>query len=164
MILTVGNPAARSHQFLVNLERPHPGGTFTLETGLVSLNDVQRERGEIAIEGVGTHGSRRRPSERASIGIDVRELNTSLHALARLPILSAFRYQRPAGSAPPQMAFAIKRFADAGVLAAAADRATATTMVTSEGRALTEIQLVAPQSIAAVPEGRIAAGRDDRVG
>ena len=62
------------------------------------------------------------------------------------------------------MAFAIKRFADAGVLAAAADRATATTMITSEGRALTEIQLVAAQSSAAVPESRIAAGGDDRVG
>ena len=29
--------------------------------------------------------------------IDVRELNTSLQALARLPILSAFRYQRAVG-------------------------------------------------------------------
>ena len=140
VILTVGNPAARSHQFLVNLERPHPGGTFNLETGLVSLNDVQRERGEIAIEGVGTMDLS--SAERAGVHrIDVRELNTALHALTRLPILSAFRYQRPAGSVPPQMAFAIKRFADAGVLAAAADRATATTMVTSEGRALTEIRL-----------------------
>ena len=141
VILTVGNPAARSHQFLVNLERPHPGGTFNFETGLVSLNDVQRERGEIAVEGVGTMDLS--SAERAGVHrIDVRELNASLHALARLPILSAFRYQRPSGSAPPQMAFAIKRFADAGVLAAAADRATATTMITSEGRALTEIQLV----------------------
>ena len=33
--------------------------------------------------------------------IDVRELNTSLHSLARLPILSAFRYQRPSGTAAP---------------------------------------------------------------
>jgi hypothetical protein len=141
VILTVGNPAARSHQFLVNLERPHPGGTFNFETGLVSLNDVQRERGEIAVEGVGTMDLS--SAERAGVHrIDVRELNSSLHALARLPILSAFRYQRPSGSAPPQMAFTIKRFADAGVLAAAADRATATTMITSEGRALTEIQLV----------------------
>jgi hypothetical protein len=140
VMLTVGNPAARSHQFLVNLERPHAGGTFDFETGLVSLADVQRERGEIALEGVGTMdlSSAERPGVHR---IDVRELNSSLHTLARLPILSAFRYQRPSGSAPPQMAFAIRRFDDAGVLAAAADRATATTMITSEGRALTEIQL-----------------------
>jgi hypothetical protein len=35
----------------------------------------------------------------------------------------------------------VKRFADAGVLAAVADRAVATTLVTSEGRALTEVSL-----------------------
>ncbi len=141
VILTVGNPAARSHQFLVNLERPHQGGTFTLDTGLVSLKDVHRERGEIAVEGVGTMDLT--TAERAGVHrIDVRELNTSLQALARLPVLAAFRYQRAIGSEPPSMEFAVKRFDDAGVLAAAADRATATTLITSEGRALTEVQLL----------------------
>ncbi len=138
--LTIGNPAARSHQFLVTLARSHAGGTFTLDTGMISLKDVQRERGEIGIEGVGTLDLS--AAERPGVHrIDVRELNSSLHALARMPLLSAFRYQRPAGAAAPQMAFTVKRFTDAGVLAAVADRATATTMVTSEGRALTEVQL-----------------------
>ena len=73
--------------------------------------------------------------------IDVRELNPSLQALARLPVLSAFRYQRPAGAPAPQLALTVKRFEDAGVLAAAADRAVATTLITSEGRALTEVRL-----------------------
>jgi hypothetical protein len=140
VVLTVGNPAARSHQFLITLERPHPGGTFTLDTALVSLKDVQRERGEIAVEGVGTLDLT--AAERAGVHrIDVRELNPSLHALARVPVLSAFRYQRPAGAPAPQMAFTVKRFADAGVLAAVADHAVATTLVTSEGRALTEVRL-----------------------
>jgi hypothetical protein len=35
----------------------------------------------------------------------------------------------------------VKRFADAGVLAAVADSVTATTLITSEGRALTEVKL-----------------------
>jgi hypothetical protein len=140
VLLTVGNPAAPSHQFLITLERPHAGGSFSLDTGLVSLKDVQRERGEIAVEGVGTLDLT--AAERAGLHrIDVRELNPSLHALARVPVLSAFRYQRPAGSPPPQMAFTVKRFADAGVLAAVADHAIATTLITSEGRALTEVQL-----------------------
>jgi hypothetical protein len=39
------------------------------------------------------------------------------------------------------MSFAVRRFSDADVLAAVADTATATTLVTSEGRALTEVQL-----------------------
>ena len=139
LILTVGNPAARSHQFLVSLERPHDGGSFSVDTGFVSVRDVQRERGEVAIEGVGTlelTADEREPMHR----IDVRELNQALQSLARLPVLSAFRYQRSAGTAPA-LALEVKRFADAGVLAAIADRAVATTLVTSEGRALTEVVL-----------------------
>lgn len=140
VVLTIANPAARSHQFLVNLEREHQGGTFNLESGVVTIKNVQRERGEVAIEGVGTMDvtAEERPGLHR---IDVRELNTSLHSLARWPVLSAFRYQRPAESAAPILGVAVKRFADAGVLAAAADRATATTLITSEGRALTEVQL-----------------------
>jgi hypothetical protein len=139
LTLTIANPAARSHQFLISLERPHDGGSFSLETGFVAVRDVQRERGEIAIEGVGTlelSAAEREPLHR----IDVRELNRALQSLARLPLLSAFRYQRPAGG-NPTLALDVKRFADAGVLAAVADRAVATTLVTSEGRALTEVIL-----------------------
>jgi hypothetical protein len=139
LTLTVANPAARSHQFLISLERPHDGGSFSVETGFVAVRDVQRERGEVAIEGVGTlelETAEREPMHR----IDVRELNRALQSLARLPLLSAFRYQRAAG-ANPSLAFDVKRFADAGVLAAVADRAVATTLVTSEGRALTEVIL-----------------------
>jgi hypothetical protein len=140
VLLTIANPSARSHQFLVTLERPHEGGTFTLDTGLVTLKDVQRERGEVGVEGVGTLDLT--AAERPGVHrIDVRELNGSLHSLARMPILSAFRYQRPPGSPAPQLAFSVRRFADSSVLAAVADQAIATTLVTSEGRALTEIQL-----------------------
>ena len=103
------------------------------------MRDVQRERGEVAIEGVGTLDLT--AAERDGMHrIDVRELNRALQSLARLPILSAFRYQRTAGAAPG-LALDVKRFADAGVLAAVADRAVATTLVTSEGRALTEVTL-----------------------
>lgn len=139
LILTVANPAARGHQFLVSLERSHDGGSFSVDTGFVSVRDVQRERGEVAIEGVGTlelTADEREPMHR----IDVRELNPALQSLARLPVLTAFRYQRTAGTTPA-LALEVRRFADAGVLAAIADRAVATTLVTSEGRALTEVVL-----------------------
>jgi hypothetical protein len=140
VILTIGNPEARSHQLLITLERGHAGGSFSLDTGVVSIQDIQRERGEIAIEGVGTMDLS--AADQAGLHrIDVRELNPSLQALARLPVLSAFRYQRPAGSPAPQLALTVKRFEDASVLAAAADRAVATTLITSEGRALTEVRL-----------------------
>jgi hypothetical protein len=139
-VLTIADPSARTHQFLINLERPHGGGSFHLDTGVVTLDDMQRERGEIGIDGAGTLdlSAADRPGLHR---IDVRELNPSLHALTRLPIISGFRYQRAAGAAAPQLALDIKKFDDAGVLAAVADRAIATTMITSEGRALTEIRL-----------------------
>jgi len=139
VVLTVGDPTARRHQFLISLERQHEGGSFTLDTGLVSIPDAQRERGEIAVEGVGT--LELTATERAGLHrMDVRELNPSLQSLARLPILAAFNYQRGA-TASAGLTLGVKRFADSGVLAAIADRAIATTLVTTEGRALTEITL-----------------------
>src|SRR5262245_7585169 len=149
VMLTV-DPAARRHQFLISLERTHDGGSFTTDSTFVSLPNTQRERGEVAIEGVGTleltanpRGAAASPTDPATGSmhrIDVRELNAVLRSLARLPILSAFRYQRSA-TAPAALAMDAKRFEDAGVLAAVADRAVATTLVTTEGRALTEIAL-----------------------
>jgi len=138
VVLTV-DPAARRHQFLLSLERQHDDGSFRLDTDVVTLPGAQRERGEIAVEGVGTLelvAAEREGMHR----VDVRELNDALHSLARLPILSAFRYQRT-GAMRPGLTLDAKRFADAGVLAAVADSAVATTLVTSEGRALTEVLL-----------------------
>src|SRR5262249_20116164 len=136
-------PTLRRHQFLLSFERAHPGGSFALETGFVTIPDVQRERGEIAIEGVGTL-ELTAPEREAMHRIDVRELNPALQSLARLPVLSAFRYQRAAAATRgfPALALDVKRFADAGVLAAVADHASATTMVTAEGRGLTEVALL----------------------
>jgi hypothetical protein len=139
VLLTVAEPAARRHQFLAVLERPYVEGSAALETGFLTVNDVQRERGEIAVEGVGT--IELAATEREGMHrIDVRELNRSLQSLSRQPILSAFRYQRSA-TAPPALTLETTRFADAGVLAAVADSAAATTLVTAEGRALTELRL-----------------------
>jgi hypothetical protein len=138
VVLAVADPAIRSHQFLIGLERANRGGSMQFDTGFVSVRDVQRERGEVAIEGAGT--IELAAAEREGMHrVDVRELNPSLHSLARLPVLAGFRYQGTPGT--PGLSLAVKRFADVGVLAAVADRAVATTLVTSEGRALTEITL-----------------------
>jgi len=140
LTLTLSNPAAARHQFLIVLEKAHAGGTFVLETGFVTLPAVQRERGEIAITGAGTL-ELTAPARDGLTRIDVRELNPALQRLARDAIMSAFRYQGSPG-APPQLSLAVRRFDDVGVPAAIADRATATTLVTGEGRALTQIELV----------------------
>src|SRR5262245_4467438 len=139
VVLRIGDSAARRHQFLVSLERQHNAGSFTLDTGVVRVPDAQRERGEIAIEGVGTlelDAAEREGMHR----LDVRELNPTLQSLSRLPVLAGFRYQRSA-AAQTALTLNVKRFADSSVLAAVADRAVATTLVTKEGRTLTEIAL-----------------------
>src|SRR6185295_18993861 len=137
IVLRVADPTVRRHQFLITLERQHTAGSFTLDTGFVSVPDAQRERGEIAVEGVGT--LELEAAERAGMHrLDVRELNTALLSLSRLPILAAFRYQRTT-AAQAGLTLDVKRFADSGVLAAVAERAVATTLVSTEGRMLTEI-------------------------
>jgi Carboxypeptidase regulatory-like domain len=139
LILTLNNPALRRHQFLVALEQAHAGGSFTLETGFPALPSAERERGEVAVAGIGTLDLA--APERAGIRrVDVREVDPALAALSRQPLAAAFRYRR-AAAAPPSLALEIRRFPDAAVLAAVAERATATTLVNPQGRALTEIVL-----------------------
>ena len=137
--LFVSTPGRRRHQFLLNLERSSAGGSFKLDTGFPSVSGAQRETGEVAVEGTGTleissadvQGLRR---------VDVREVAPSLTSAARQALLTAFRYQRGT-SGVPSLALNVNRFPDAAALAAIAERAVATTLVTSEGRALTEVSL-----------------------
>jgi hypothetical protein len=137
--LFVADPSLRRHQFLVSLERTHSGGSFTLDTGLPTIAAAQRETGEIAVDGLGTMEvtSPEMPGLRR---IDVRELDPALNAVSRQSLLAAYRYQRAADE-PVSLTLNVRRFADAPVLAAVAERAVATTLVTVEGRALTEITM-----------------------
>jgi hypothetical protein len=137
--LTVRDASARRHQFLIGLEQPHAPGSFKVDTAFPTVTGAQREVGEIAIEGIGTidvtasgdEGLRR---------MDVRETHAALRSLARQPLLAAFRYQRRAEETRV-LTLDVKRFADAPVVAAVAERVTATTLVTTEGRTLTEVVL-----------------------
>ena len=138
--LFVSNAAQRRHQFLISLERQSAAGSFKMETGFPAVPSAQRETGEAAVEGVGTLEVTS-PSETPGLRrMDVREVDPALVSAARQSLLSAFRYQRT-GDAPPLLALDVRRFPDAGVLAAVAERAVATTLLTSEGRALTEVTL-----------------------
>jgi len=139
VVLLVTNPAQRRHQFLISLERPGGSGSFTLETGFPTLPLAQRETGEVAVEGLSTLAVSA-PEIPGLRRMDVREIDPALASVARQSLLAAFRYQRVA-DAPPSLALNVTRYPDAAVLAAVAERAVATTLVTSEGRALTEVSL-----------------------
>jgi hypothetical protein len=137
--LFLTNPAQRRHQILISLERQAAGGSFKLQTGVPAVPTAQRETGEIAVEGVGTLevSSGEIPGLRR---VDVREVDPALASAARQSLLAAYRYQRLV-DVPVVLSLDVRRFPDAAVLAALAERAVVTTLVTSEGRALTEVAL-----------------------
>lgn len=136
--LTAHDSAATRHQVLVLLERALPAESTTLATAVVRTRDARREQGEIAVEAAGTLTVV--PAAVESLQrIDVREVNATMQALAQSPLLAAFRYQR--GARPPALALSVQRFTAADVVPAVAEYAQATTLITDDGRALTEVRL-----------------------
>ena len=137
LLLNVTNPAQRSHEFLISLEKS--GTDAQAAAPFLAFNNAQRETGEALVEGSGTleltseeSGSLKR--------MDVKEVNPYLRALSRFPLQAAFRYHRQP-SEPPALALSWTRFPDSSVLAAVAERAIVTTLVTVEGKSLTEVKL-----------------------
>jgi len=128
----------REHLFLISLEKPV--SAFEADVSLVSVKGAQRETGETLIEGEGT--IELTATERGSMKrMDVREADPSFRSSARFPIQAAFRYHKQPAETPG-LALKWVRFPNGNVLAAIAQRAIVTTMVTSEGKSLSEVRLV----------------------
>ena len=137
LILNVSNPAQRSHEFLISLEKSVTDSKA--DAPFLAFNNTQRETGEALVEGSGTMELTSKESGSLK-RIDVKEANPYLRALSRFPLQAAFRYHRQP-SEPPALALAWTRFPDSSVLAAVAERAVVTTLVTVEGKSLTEVKL-----------------------
>ena len=73
--------------------------------------------------------------------MDLKEVNPFLRALARYQLQAAFRYHRQPQE-QPGLALSWVRFPDSPTLAPVAQQAVVTTMVTSEGKPLTEVELI----------------------
>lgn len=138
LTLKVNAPGQRSHQFLISVERSIEGAKA--EAPFLTFKKAQRETGEVLLEGAGTieltateGGGLKR--------MDVKEANPYLRSLAHFPPQAAFRYHKQA-SESPTLALQWVRFPDGSVLAAVAESAEVTTLVTSEGKSLTEVKLV----------------------
>src|SRR5258708_3775007 len=139
LILKVTSPSQRNHEFLISMERSLTAASSKLDAPFLSFKDVQRETGEVLVEGAGTFeltategGALKR--------MDVKETNPYLRALAHFPPQAAFRYHRQATDVPT-LALEWVRFPDSSVLAAVAASAVVTTMGTSGGKSLTEASL-----------------------
>jgi hypothetical protein len=137
LTLKVRSASARSHDFLISMERSITDSKASAP--FVSFKNAQRETGEVLIEGAGT--MELTASEGGGLKrMDVRETNPYLRSLAHYPPQAAFRFHRQPEETPT-LALAWTRFPDSSVLAAIAEGAQVTTLVTSEGRSLTEIKL-----------------------
>jgi len=138
LTLKVLNPAQHSHQFLISLERAidKPQAEIPFVTALAT----QRETGEVLVEGSGSLELSAKESG-ALKRMDLKEISPYLRTLAHDSTAAAFRYHRQA-SEVPGLALEWVRFPESPLPTAIAQSATATTVVTSEGRSLTEIKLV----------------------
>jgi hypothetical protein len=137
LTLKVTGPAQRSHQFLISMERSITGSK--VDAPFLSLKDAQRETGEVLVEGAGT--IELTATEAGGLKrMDFKEMSPYLRSLARFPMQAAFRYHKHSNE-KPALALEWRRFPDSSVLAAVAERAVVTTLVTTEGRSLTEIRL-----------------------
>jgi hypothetical protein len=138
LTLKVNAPTQRSHQFLISMERPISGAKA--DAPFLSFKGAQRETGEVLIEGTGT--MELTATEGGGLKrMDVKEANPYLRSLTHFPPQAAFRYHKQA-SGTPTLALQWTRFPDGSVLAAVAESAVVTTLVTSEGKSLTEVRLI----------------------
>jgi hypothetical protein len=138
LTLRVNSPSRRSHQFLISLERSISGEKA--DAPFLSFKKAQRETGEVLVEGAGT--MELTATEGGGLKrMDVKEASPYLRSLSHFPAQAAFRYHKHPSEAPT-LALQWVRFPDGSVLAAVAESAIVTTMVTSEGKSLTEVKLI----------------------
>lgn len=138
LLLKIIGHATGAQQFLVTLERPQSDSQSAAP--ILAVKDAQRETGEVLVEGQGTLELTAQESGGLK-RLDLKEINPYLRALSRYSLQAAFRYHRQP-SESPALALSWTRFPDSGVLAAIAEHATITTLVTSEGKSLTEVKLI----------------------
>jgi hypothetical protein len=137
LVLTLSSGAQRNQQFLISMERPLTDAK--VEAPFLSFKDAQRETGEVLVESAGAMELTAKEGGGLK-RMDLKEISPYLRSLSRYPMQAAFRFHRQPDQTP-SLALDWVRFPDSSVLAAVAERAVVTTMVTSEGRSLTEVKL-----------------------
>lgn len=137
LVIRLNSSAPRSHEFLISMQRPLSGAKA--DAPIIGFVDTQRETGEVLVEGTGA--MELTATEGGGLKrMDLKEVNPYLRSLARFPLQAAFRYHRQP-TETPTLALEWTRFPDSTVLAAVAEHAVVTTLVTVEGRTLTEVKL-----------------------
>ena len=156
LLLHVAGRGHSVHEFLISMERPLSDAKAAAP--LLAFKDAQRETGEVLVEGQGTLELAAHESGGLK-RLDIKEINPYLRGLSRYSLEAAFRYHRQPNESPT-LALDWTRFPDASVLAAVAERAVVTTLVTSEGKSLTEIKLTVKNQAQPFLKVDLPAGRN----
>ncbi len=138
LVLKLSAPAQRSHQFLIAMEKSI--SATKVDAPFLSFKNAQRETGEVLVDGAGSIELTAKEAGGLK-RMDFKETNPYLRSLSRFPMQAAFRYHKQP-SEKPSLALEWTRFPDSSVLSAVVERAVVTTLVTTEGRSLTEIKLL----------------------
>jgi hypothetical protein len=138
LVLKVGAPAQRAHQFLISMEKSI--SATKVDAPFLSFKNAQRETGEVLVDGAGTIELTAKEAGGLK-RMDFKETNPYLRSLSRFPMQAAFRYHKQPNE-KPGLALEWTRFPDSSVLSAVVERAVVTTLVTTEGRSLTEVKLL----------------------
>jgi carboxypeptidase family protein len=137
LILHVREPAQRTHQFLIAIERTNR--ETKAEAPLLTFAGSQHESGELLVEGIGAMDLV--PKESGGLRrMDVREVGAIAKSLARFPLQAAYRYNRRPGD-EPRLNLEWRQFDDTQVLSALVEKATITTLSNVAGKSLTEMTL-----------------------
>jgi hypothetical protein len=137
LVLKVSARSQR-YQFLISMERSITDSKASAP--FLTFQNAQRETGEVLVEGTGT--MELTATEGGGLKrMDVKETSNYLRSLAHYSLQAAFRFHRQPNE-QPTLALEWIRFPDSSLLAAVADSAVVTTLVTSEGKTLTEIKLM----------------------
>src|SRR5262249_55716298 len=106
----------------------------------LSFQNAQRETGEVLVEGAGTMDLT--ATESGGLPrIDFKKTKTFFRSPLRVSLPAGVCFYKQAKK-KPGLALAWTRFPDSSVLAAVVERAIVTTLVTNEGRSLTEVKLI----------------------
>ena len=137
LVLKVSARSQR-YQFLISMERSISDSKASAP--FLTFENAQRETGEVLVEGTGT--MELTATEGGGLKrMDVKETSIYLRSLAHSSLQAAFRFHRQPNE-QPTLALEWTRFPDGSLLAAVAESAVVTTLVTSEGKTLTEIKLM----------------------
>lgn len=131
LIITLVKPISDYYNCTVSYEKSMGKTSFETELPIGIVQNIERETGFVGVE-ARTNVEIETKSIDNATQIDIKELPSNVWSSAYSPIVLGFKYLKT-----PAIAISVKKHQDLAVLVAAIDLEKITTVMTSEGKALT---------------------------